>query len=129
MSDYEAGRELNELIATKVLGYPKPVYTHSGGHMTRIEGKGWYCQPTYEHGDVCEWLPYPYSDDIAAAFEVLEKFDRREWDITIASDTQDEGKYWSVSLEHYPGPDRYATGEAASLPLAICIAALKAVEA
>ncbi len=70
------------------------------------------------------------SIDIAAAWEVMEKFDRKEWDITIQSDTEDNGEEWGVSFIRYSnkpiGPIACGGNGDAGLPLAICRAALLA---
>ena len=43
-----------------------------------------------------------YSTVDGDAFRIIRSFDRREWDIDIHSDTEDEGKIWSVSFMQYP---------------------------
>lgn len=61
--------------------------------------------------------------------DVLDEFDRKEWDIAITSYTEDEGKVWGCSLDHYSVDNyigSYGAGDE-SLPMAICKAALLAV--
>lgn len=94
MGERKAGRELDALVAEKVMG----VETMQKLYPSMMAKGG-------------AWLPH-FSTDIAAAWEVVEKM-RREgyiFDIEIRKD------YVGVNCEHCE-----------SAPLAICLAALRAV--
>lgn len=109
-----AGPKMDKLVAEKVTGWNFPNKVDSLGRR------------------VIRYKDLPrYSTDIAAAWKVIATFNRSEWDIEIGSDTEDDGKFWGVSLikwsEEPIGPIAYGGGEHESLPLAICRAALLAV--
>ena len=98
----QPGRELDALIAEKVMGQ----------NTRGLSGCGsWGCG--------CSSDPYPhlpkYSEDIAAAWRVVEKLD---------------GTYEPVIERHGPGWTAWFDSNQAwadTAPLAICLAALKAV--
>lgn len=110
-----AGRELDILVAEKVMGYEHFVDEADG--TDRLRGNG-IIMPIH--------LP-AYSTDIAAAWEVVEKL-RAEWMIRVG--TADLlGTPWKCVMWQ-----RYMTtggpfGEADTAPLAICRAALGVVGA
>lgn len=83
----------------------------------QCEEKGFYTLGVREHS------PAHYSTDISAAWEVVEKLEGRFiWDFN-------SHKNWRVRLATYDRKDwRLVEGEAATAPLAICLAALKAVK-
>ncbi len=101
------GRELDALVAEKVMGY-ETVYS----------GANYYVERTYS--------PVPlYSTDISAAWEVVEKlacmkdevnvfYDCGAWFCNTGVDANGE---WSIER----------SGSCATAPHAICLAALKAV--
>jgi len=100
----KAGRELDALVAEKVMGW---------------------------HPDLCggkyEAVKIPaYSSSISAAWEVVEKLQERalcvalEWTITDG---------WAFGITPHDFPYEFCIKEnASSIPLAICLAALKTVE-
>lgn len=99
----EAGRELDALIAEKVMGFPLEI----------IRG-----------------APYPecprhYSTDIAAAWEVVEKDDGWGHDWRVKRWVSSSKPYSCTAERTADGQNFYAEAETA--PLAICLAALKAV--
>jgi hypothetical protein len=112
----EAGRELDLLIAVKVMG-------------GRLDGD------SYTDGSRC-WPVPPYSTDLAAAWKVWEKFQHQSKRLHyVFPDNAEEGHY-EVLWSHGPQSSRsgmslnrkgevWAEGETA--PLAICRAALRAV--
>jgi hypothetical protein len=115
-----AGRELDALIAERVMGIPVEMFD---GEPTAMFRPGY----DYELGPVKH-----YSTDIAAAFDVVEKVGRtwRGFDFML---------YWE--LIHAPGqwragwfewsydvPEGRASAYADQVPLAICLAALETVE-
>jgi hypothetical protein len=122
-NEMKPGRELDALIAEKVMGYPafaKQVLEQLGAHLL---GEG-----EHEHCLVCgrgidgtlECLPY-YSTDISAAWEVVEKAGLLK---RFTLEQTDHG--WEVwDRNEVSGDDLIAGG--LSAPHAICLAALKAV--
>ena len=101
----KAGRELDVLIAEKVLGLKR-----SGDLFARAE-----------------W-PKHYSTDIAAAWEVVEKLGRHSLRLYAPCD---EAPSWMASFCVYgyrPFQDQTWKGYADTAPHAISLAALKAVE-
>jgi hypothetical protein len=117
----KAGRELDALVAEKVMGAdPSTVHWHLSNATFLVDGK-WVDVPPVPH----------YSTDIAAAWEVVEKMSQKyHWRIQSPFDVGDEW-YAGLTPRSVTGwngrPDHYAG--APSAPLAICLAALKAVGA
>lgn len=102
----KAGRELDALVAEKVMG------------LMMIDGKEKYPCDSSSKGYILT-DPEPYSTDIAAAWLVVEKLRDTlhvNWDIC-----SDSTSWWAKigNLETLKAAD--------SAPLAICLAALKAV--
>ena len=124
MSDLEAGYELDEQVALKVMGW------HKGDH-----GWKWRTEdnsPTYY--DITDSLildsdPWHPSTDIAQAWKVVEKLGELGFSTMIQFDRGDVNGDVAGSITksflsvHAP----FVTGPSA--PLAICLAALKAVAA
>lgn len=104
------GRELDLLIAEKVMGYDP------------IENMVYDAQPPISV--VPPWRPLPYySTDIAAAWEVVEKM-REESVYSFIDNTQSPGgKYFCSMVTIDKG---MAGARAATAPHAICLAALRA---
>ncbi len=101
MESLKPGRELDALIAEKVMGYQKGIkIAHTGAQLWTTGGASFSFHP---------------STDIAAAWEVVERLQRHN--ITISRDITGR---WFV---------KYATIDevAETAPHAICLAALKAV--
>jgi len=76
----EAGEELDKLVATEVMGEPMPELTPQNALDLQLVGSpvkspksNWLCLCRYEEGDIPMWRPLPYSTDISAAWQVLEK--------------------------------------------------------
>ncbi|MBA5872012.1 MAG: hypothetical protein GDA68_18745 [Nitrospira sp. CR2.1] len=130
----KAGRELDALIAEKVMGWKPRQSKHgywnldgpNGEHFTDIDRRDYTAQYDKETGQKVQQAPWweyfwdeiPfYSTDIAAAWEVVEKAD-----------------LWSLYGSIGDGPyraciqfeDREGLMTADTAPLAICLAALKA---
>lgn len=98
----EAGRELDALVAEKVMGLP-------------IEGTKL---------SQYSWTHPPYSTDIAAAWEVAEAaklFTKKM--LVLAHD----GRNWIVCEEVTPSGPHHIYGSGDTAPLAICKAALEAI--
>jgi hypothetical protein len=106
MSDLDAGRELDVLVAEKVMGWTNLRTTKAG--MRR--------GTPAEYPHIGHEVP-PYSTDMSAAWEVVEKMREREGYAGVESNHD----LWEASM----GPWYVATAETA--PLAICRAALAAI--
>jgi len=152
-----AGREMDALVAEKVMEEQRPART--GNEMDALRGSisgipsesangSWFLTTTgFEDGDSPIWLPKPYSTDIAAAWEVVEKIRelRHAANESLRTAVDEEGEPsgeiydhiafalelwpdcsgWDVNI--YDPPAMYATAKADTAPLAICRAALKAM--
>ena len=107
-----AGRTMDAWIAEYVMEW-------------RHTSIGWITKDNIANIKTCYWKP---SDDIAAFWMVIDKLDRKEWDIQIVSDTEEEGKEWGVSFYHYSEADALEHGSATAdtVPLAGCRARLLA---
>jgi hypothetical protein len=123
-------RKLDTLVATEVMGWkyrqdaPEKQFClgfgNDRGWWQRPEENDWYCA-------MCEDAPPFYSDDIAAAWQVVEKL------LTILPH-QDihiehlEHSGWQIGTcfnQQEGGWDDWVSGD--TISLAICLAALKAV--
>ena len=78
MSELKAGRELDALVAKKVMEEPKPEYevepaewAFSLKHSTSVlsEKKNWIWLAFVSS----DWEPMPFSSDIKAAFDVVDE--------------------------------------------------------
>lgn len=113
------GRELDALVAEKVMGLSYyPVWTNSyGQHVPHaVFDKG-----VKQNVVTCGYLK-PYSTDIAAAWEVVEKFNG----LYIGESESDPGRHWWQFVDSNE-QDSYIGAEGKTAPHAICLAALKAV--
>jgi len=75
MADKElSGIELSALVAERVFGEPMPAIPEECpfdiNHAEPSPKGHWQHVHTYENGDVCEWEPFPYGEDIEAAMTV-----------------------------------------------------------
>lgn len=119
IDELKAGRELDALIAEKVMGLRSELSLASS-------------QQKYEQiRNKIEHCPI-YSTDIAAAWEVVEKMNLLSADFKLVA--YDSGYVWVAEFKttrEMPGTIYRETiehkGEAESSPHAICIAALKAI--
>lgn len=128
-----ASRELDALVAEKVMGYRWSACTGMA-ELVLDDPQGFPMALRYDtNGELraADRLPH-YSTDIAAAETVAERL-RRERDAWI--DIADAVSGWSVTLTlatedgiHVAG-EHHGTGESAKLSHAICLAALAAVGA
>ncbi len=122
----KAGRELDALVAEKVMGWEKFSIHDEGASpewtaLMRSRGYTWM----WKQKECCKWDEIqscpPYSTDVKAAWEVVEKINgHRLIIIPLFSSDADEWESWRVEL------DREETC-ARTFPLAICLAALKSV--
>lgn len=108
------GRELDTLVAEKVMGRIvsldplwMKIYETPDAFVETSQSRAWR-----------RWL-HPYSTDIAAAWEVVEKL----CDVELR-DGWDGKRWWRCTIGH-----KHASARAYSAPHAICLAALKAVRA
>ena len=121
-----AGRELDALVAEKVMGHKVLSHWEPGVVKHVIDEN--QCEI-----DVGHW-PKPYSTDIAAAWEVVAELRRRDWFMGIAEALLPKG-WGCVFTPLHEGdkiedpndtrPER-VDARAATAPHAICLAALKA---
>ncbi len=126
----KAGRELNILVAEKVM-HLEVAKNKSGSKM----GGYYYTigEPVWHdiQGDMQLANPVPpYSTDIAAAWQVVEKLywlNKNEPTILQIYGPLCDGYEVDVILEHHDGPIPVGSVIKESAPHAICLAALKAV--
>lgn len=121
------GLDLDALIAAKIFGEPQPTYVdedglhhYLSGNPAKSEGGRWLLLFDYEKGDLPEWTPLPFSQEISVAWQVVEHFA----DYNVQLDGQ--GERWTFHIFKDAVCHEW-TSETA--PLAICLAALKATEA
>lgn len=140
--EQEAGRELDALVAEKVMGlppsaWPPPCIRH---HRTddaewdsgSQEAGGW-CYTCNTMISSVDREPPAYSTDISAAWEVVEKLKERHG-VKVMGGPDDEGgcEIWCCDITAYgyrPFQDHSWSDAAATAPLAICRAALQATGA
>ena len=131
-----AGRELDALVAEKVMGTEKPsreFAPHPYSSNTIHTSRCWH----WHYGEN-DWLPMPYSADIAAAWETVEAMAAKHSTLKLFSpgarmnDEHDvHATRWAARFYSW-GPPWGPSGptcEGESAPHAICLAALKAVGA
>jgi Phage ABA sandwich domain len=148
-----AGRELDALVAEKVMGLAWEKVTHTMGWAVTVDGSRepitrdeWELrrngQPIIVSGPLMHGLyacPVPgYSTDIAAAWEVVEKLDagwffqveRIDGDYHEPTGYREPGRKarWAASFQRWRTSIPFSA-VANSVPEAICRAALKAVGA
>lgn len=104
-----AGRDADALIEYHIMKTQVP--RNSDGHLSRSWVDGYGYENTF------------YSTDIAAAWEVVEKF-KENWVVEVGVNG---GFYW-CDMDNYKGVLGFHSARADSAPLAICRAALLAVQ-
>lgn len=109
----KAGRELDALVAKKVMGFCR--YRLQQGSFDRDDLWG-------ECENANHWFGLPcYSKDIAAAWQVVEKvLNNRLFDFDLS--TSDGSESWRAFFRMHAPVVAFAD----TAPLAICLAALKA---
>ena len=136
MNELSAGRELDALIAEKVMGWE---YAQSSPDPAKYFCKeygnnaGWWYRPSMTPG-VKHWgcatcsPPPEYSTDIAAAWEVVEKL-APDLYVTIEDERHNSERFVSCWFrgDLWDNPNAEYLAQAGTVPLAICRAALKAV--
>lgn len=110
----KAGRELDALVAERVMGWTKTI----------VDNYPWQILPPDATELKAKSCPH-YSTDIAAAWQVVEKLRQDRLYIEIVS----EAEYFRCEVNHYtPAAYQFKTEQHAdTAPLAICLAALEAV--
>uniref|UniRef100_A0A6M3LZQ5 Phage ABA sandwich domain-containing protein n=1 Tax=viral metagenome TaxID=1070528 RepID=A0A6M3LZQ5_9ZZZZ len=83
------GEELDKLIAVEVMAEPVPKFIPEDALELQLSGNPvksprecWLCLCEYDQGDVPIWRPLPFSTDISAAWQVMEKLkvgDNETW--------------------------------------------------
>jgi hypothetical protein len=125
-----AGRELDALVAERIFEWQRIPWKHN-------PEQGILLPPGAEHEandphvrwwgrSLIERVPF-YSTDIAAAFEVVEKMHYEEFGCEIWMPNTD-GLRYRYQAKFYPDAGRAFVGEGDTAPLAICRAALRAME-
>jgi hypothetical protein len=124
MTNSEIERELDAIIAEKVLGLEpcdnwRPINLGSAGGPAMLKE----CPPT--HNCYPRSRPSTYSSNIYAAWSVVEHLAReRGWEVTIKVCGQSQ----EVTIDkREPGAAVVEKAEAETAPMAICLAALRAV--
>lgn len=141
------GRELDALVAEKVMGLPpfaKAILPKLGRHIIADNSGAscLVCGRDVRDDDLC--LPR-YSTDIASAWKVIEKIHSSEfnwssgvgfWDgnqsntklkISLSFKCEDDYKAWSIRLYDEQNNTLHMATVGDSAPHIICLAALKAV--
>ena len=124
-----AGRELDALVAEKVMGWQEFPY------LILSDDRLSYCPPGPVHISTVREVP-PYSTSIAAAWEVVEKLRAMNSTLELYSPgalVNDEmgihAVEWQATFKSWEEPwgPHGPSVEAQTAPHAICLAALKAV--
>ena len=130
-----SSRELDALVAERFFEPKPPSLQIADCGLTYGEdcrtSDGWDHLHDKRQGFDCIWTARPFSTDIAAAMEVLERVANdgvHECKVTIS---RDAGTHWEIDFEDWtPGKGWLFTGchESPSMARAICLAALQVIE-
>jgi hypothetical protein len=124
----EAGRELDTLVAEKVMGL-----TADKEHCPYCGAEMWIGALRSRCSSCSEWRYgwyKNYSDDISAAWEVIEKLETHPDQILFSLVRKGAEMHllkWCAEFRKCLGSQKYYYAEAKTAPLAICRAALLAV--
>lgn len=125
-----AGRELDAMIAERVMGWTAVEHEHRGAR-----GEAWFVlSGVVPLAEVRAQVP-GYSSDIAAAFLVVEKLSERGFDYLIEGHEERNGADFVAHAQfsqfrQFPRAINIEEDAwKATLPHAICLAALAAIEA
>lgn len=123
MSDLQPGRDLDAMVAEKVMGMVDNRPSGRSGEM-------WGIMDWFAPGEPA-WAPnFPtYSTSISAAWEVVEKMRGDGWYVRITDTKSPLGHRWMVSFDTEEGLHPLYTAYSETVPHAICLAALRAVGA
>lgn len=131
-SEMKPGRELDALVAEKVMGLVVDLdnskYFDGTQVATRKEDFGAIGEAVQTISGVyhprLSWpLPH-YSTDIAAAWEVVERLSAENWIFDLLEGAHEGASPWRA---HFMREGERSNGYGDSAPHAICLAALKAV--
>lgn len=120
----KAGRKLDEIIAKIIMGLEDVRYRHSGYYGKKLV----HGHITFGGGlDISPWVPH-YSTSIADAWLVVEKMRNKKTALCLLSvyEPAKNSFQWLCKVE-FIGSDRFEFSAQDSAPLAICLAALKAM--
>lgn len=112
-----ASRELDLIIAEKLFGLS--VQYIGGGESTPVTAA--QVLANFQHIDS---IPC-FSTDISAAWPIIDKF-RRDGPYKLVIQAYAKDKFWTIKAYHPDGYSKSCTTSAETMPLAICLAALKA---
>lgn len=125
------GFDLDALVADEIFGEPLPtdidengLNAYLSGSPTKSEGGWWMLLYDYENGDNPEWTPLPFSQEIRAAWQVVERLADYFTDYKVQLDGH--GGRWTFHV--FKDGNCYES-MADTAPLAIYPAAPKATEA
>ena len=123
----KASRELDALVAEKVMGEPKPTSSVESEHLLDwvkydipqlSRGRNW----TFHPWSTYPWQPISFTTEIANAWRIIGEWNSLGWHWEIASG---KSKIHVTVLTN--ADENFAhSGKATTAPLAICLAALKA---
>lgn len=137
----KAGRELDALIAEKVMGWRKALDAPVDAHLRWPEPiqAGWLWYNPDRSPCPFEYTIPNYSTDIKDAWQVVEKltaWDARQVPLYWFKLNYDNNECWDVGFCRVEGHEDYSLDgwhwhtvqHFSEVPLAICLAALKAVQ-
>lgn len=125
-----SGSDLSALVCERVFDEPMPPAPVGCAlfidRVQRSPQGAWLHVHIFEYGDKCEWIPRPFAEAIEAAMEVVEMMRERDWRVSMMNNPGvAKGEFeWSVDFAR----GRVVNRMAATLPEAICHAALAATE-
>src|SRR5690349_7769045 len=118
-TELPAGRELDTLIADRITGW-QPT-EHDADH---VAADGYWCDWCSYHGDAAWHLAIvpPYSTDIAAAWQVVERLHAQDYWVTLTTSPYATVKVDLLKTIGSPMVERTIKlqAEAETAPLAIC---------
>jgi hypothetical protein len=131
----QAGRELDALVAEKVMGWAERAYNY--GEIASVSlvdpacqaAPMWILPPRKNLPRMGQSPQVPeYSTSISAAWLVVEAMQKRGFVCDINVDCFDDGTPGEVSVDFWKTTALRGEHGAATAPLAICLAALRVVE-
>ena len=129
-----AGRTMDALVAEYVMGWaksiaPDVIWYADDEYKKMLGDVFFFYNNVVRHANKNGYGLFQPSTDIAAFWMVIDKLDRKEWDIQIVSNTEEKGEEWSVSFYHYSETEalEYGSASAKTVPLTGCRARLLAM--
>ena len=114
------GRELDMLVAEKVMGWSNSIGSARSDHM-------WGIMDFDDKGPVLAANFPSYSEDIAAAWELMEKLKGPEMGVSICTLWEQPNTFKWIAKIEFLGTERFEFAVEESAAHAICLAALKAI--